>query len=397
MSRSARLGAFIFGTLVLLATGIFIVGSKKYLFTSTYVLKTDFANVVGLQVGADVQVGGVQSGTVKSIELPNKPDGKVSVTLQVDNSTHSIIKKDSLASIQTEGLLGNQFIAVSFGTAGQPEVKDGDTISSVPPLEMGVILDKANQLLDTGKVAMNNVNQITDHLNSVSAKIDKGDGTVGALINDRSLYNNLEQTSGNLNQTSISAKSTVVSAQAGIASFAENMEAMKHNFLLKGYFKDRGYEDSSELGKDAIESVPQAAAAKEFTFQAKDLFDKQDSAKLKGQKRLKQAGDFLAGNEFGLAVIEVSTGASGDAQKDMTLAEGRALVLRNYMVQHYGFDDTKLKTVSLGKQAGTSSKDDWGVIRVLIYPDGTPIPADKKPDNAPTAENKTAAPSPGDN
>jgi len=395
MSRNARVGAFIVGTLIVLALGIFIIGGKQYLFTSTYILKTNFANVAGLESGADVQVGGVHSGTVKSIELPHTPGGQVSVLLQLDHATHDIIKQDSVASIQTEGLLGNQFIAVSFGTAGKQDVKDGDTIASMPPLELGALLSKADGLLDAGKVAMNNVAQITDHLNSVTAKVDKGNGTVGALINDRSLYNNLEQTSSNLNQTSVSAKSSVVLAQAGIASFSENMEALKHNFLLKGYFKDRGYEDSSELGKDEIEGVPQAAATKEFTFQAKDLFDKQDSAKLKGQKRLKQAGEYLAGNEFGVAVIEVSTGNSGDVQKDMTLAEGRALVLRNYIVQHYGFDDTKLKTVSLGKQTGISSKDDWGVIRVLIYPDGTPIPADKKPDNAPTADNKTAAPSPG--
>lgn len=391
MSRNARVGAFIVGTLFVLALGIFIIGGKQYLFTSTYVLKTNFANVAGLEAGADVQVGGVHSGTVKSIDLPHTPGGQVSVLLQMDHATHDIIKQDSVASIQTEGLLGNQFIAVSFGTAGKQDVKDGDTIASVPPLELGALLNKADGLLDSGKVAMDNVAQITENLNSVTAKVDNGNGTVGALINDRSLYNNLEQTSSNLNQTSVSAKSTVVSAQAGIASFSENMEALKHNFLLKGYFKDRGYEDSSELGKDEITSVPQVAASKEFAFQAKDLFDKQESAKLKGQKKLKTAGDFLAANEFGLAVIEVSTGTSGDADKDLTLAEGRALVLRNYIVQHYGFDDTKLKTVSLGKQADGSSKDNWGLIRILVYPDGTPIPADKKQDNAPTAENKSPA------
>jgi len=391
MSRTARLGAFIVGTLALLAVGIFIVGSKKYLFTSTYVLKATFADVAGLQVGADIDVGGVHSGTVKSIDLPNNPGGKVSVALEMDRNTHSIIKQDSMASIQTEGLLGNQFISVSFGSAGKPDVKDGDTIASVPPLELGAILNKADALIDSGQVAMKNVTQITEHLNSVTAKVDQGNGTVGALINDRSLYNNLEQTSSNLNQTSVTAKSTVVAAQAGITDFQENMEALKHNFLLKGYFKERGYEDSSELGKDEIESVPQASATKDFTLQAKDLFDKQDSAKLKGQKRLKDAGEFLAGNDFGLAVIEVDTGSGGDAAKDKTLAEGRALVLREYIVQHYGFDDTKLKTVSLGKQTGTQSKDNWGTIHILVYPDGTPIPADKKPDTAPTADNRAAS------
>jgi hypothetical protein len=167
--------------------------------------------------------------------------------------------------------------------------------------------------------------------------------------------------------------------------FQDNMEALKHNFLLRGYFKNRGYEDSSDLGKDEIVGLPQASTAKEFTFQAKDLFDKQDGSKLKGQKALNAAGEYLAGNDFGIAVIEVSTGKSGSTDADLTLAQARALVIRDYVVQHYGFDDSKLKTVALGKQAAESSKQDWGLIRVLVYPAGTPIPADKTPDKAPAA------------
>ncbi len=161
------------------------------------------------------------------------------------------------------------------------------------------------------------------------------------------------------------------------------MEAMKHNFLLRGYFKNRGYEDSSELGKDEIAGVPQASAVKEFTFQAKQLFDKQDSAKLKGQKSLNSAGQFLSGNDFGLAVIEVSTGMSGSADEDMTLSQARAMVVRDYIVQHFGFDDTKLKTVALGKRGESRTKDDWGAVRVLIYPEGTEVPPDKPANQAP--------------
>ena len=79
MSRVARLGAFIVGTLAVLATGVFIIGSKEYLFRSTYQLRAQFTDVVGLAEGADVQVGGVHSGTVTGIELPTKPGGEVTV------------------------------------------------------------------------------------------------------------------------------------------------------------------------------------------------------------------------------------------------------------------------------------------------------------------------------
>ena len=383
MSRTARLGAFIAGTLAILAIGIFIIGSKKYLFTSTYELKTSFKSVAGLAKGADILVGGVHSGTVKDIELPHQSTGQVTVVLEMGQSTHEIIRQDSIASIQTEGLLGNQYIAVSFGSANKPEVKSGDTIGSVPPLEMSALLDKANGLLSQGQQAMNDINQVASHLNSVTAKIDAGNGTVGALVNDKALYNNL-------NETASTARSTVATAQAGISDFQDNMQALKHNFLLRGYFKNRGYEDTSDLGKDEIESAPQAATIKDFTYQAKDLFDKQDSAKLKGQKALKSAGEYLAGNDFGVAVIEASTGTSGSSDTDHTLAQARALVVRDYIVQHFGFDDTKLKTIPLGKQTSETSKDNWGLVKVLIYPAGTPIPSDKTPETAPA---KTSAPS----
>lgn len=379
MSRTARLGAFILGTLAVLAVGIFIIGSKKYLFTPTYELKTNFANVAGLEAGADVLIGGVHRGTVKAIELPQKPVDPVTVVMQLDRATRKIVKRDSVASIQTEGLLGNQFVSVSFGSADKPEVNDGDTIGSIPPLEMAELLDKANGLLGQGQKAMANINEVAEHLNSVTGKIDSGNGTVGALVNDKALYENL-------NQTATGARSAVTAAQGGLSSFQDNMEALKHNFLLRGYFKNRGYEDSSDLGKDEIESVPQAAPVKDFTFQAKDLFDKQDSAKLKGQKALNSSGEFLASNDFGVAVVQVSTGKTGSSDSDFTLAQARALVVREYIVQHFGFDDTKLKTVALGKRTDETSKDDWGLIKILIYPEGTPMPAAKAPDK-PAAAN----------
>jgi phospholipid/cholesterol/gamma-HCH transport system substrate-binding protein len=378
MSRTARLGAFILGTLIILATGIFIIGSKKYLFRSTYELKAQFDNVAGLEAGADVMVGGLHSGTVQSIHLPDKPGEQMTVVMQLDQGTRKILRQDSQASIQTEGLLGNQYVAVSFGSADKAELKDGDTISSIPPLEMSALLDKANGLLGQSQAAMVNINKVAEHLNSVSAKIDSGNGTVGALVNDRALYNNLDQTAEK-------AKTAVGSADAGIKDFQDNMEALKHNFLLRGYFKNRGYEDSADLGKEEVASVPQAATAKEFTFQSKDLFDKQDSAKLKGQKALNAAGEYLAANDFGVAIIEVSTGKTGGSAADLTLAQGRSLVVRDYIVQHYGFDDTKLKTFSLGKQVDETSKADWGEVKVLIYPPGTPVPADKGPDQAPSS------------
>jgi len=371
MSRVARLGAFIVVTLAVLAAGVFIIGSKEYLFSSTYHLKAQFENVAGLAEGADVQVGGVHSGTVTGIELPKKPGDKVTVIMELARSTHAIIKQDSVASIETEGMLGNQYVAISFGSAGQAEVKDGETIQSVPPLELGELLAKTSAILDSSQQAVLNTTLATAHLSSISAKIDSGQGTAGALVNDKQLYNNLEQTSSSM-------RDTMVQAQAGVTDFQENMEALKHNFLLRGYFKNRGYEDSTELAKNEIERLPQGAPIKEFTYPAKQLFDKHDSAKLKNQKSLDAGGEFLANNQFGLAVVVASAGMEGDTQKDLVLTEARAMVVREYLVENFGFDDSHLKTLGMGKQTDANSDVGWGTVRILIYPSGTEVPLNKQ-------------------
>jgi phospholipid/cholesterol/gamma-HCH transport system substrate-binding protein len=387
MSKLARLGAFIVLTLAILASGVFVIGSKEYLFQSTYHLKAQFDNVAGLAAGADVQVGGVHSGTVHSIELPHKPGEQVTVLMDLDKSTHEIIKHDSIASIETAGVLGNQFVAISFGSAGQAEVKDGEIIQSEPPLEMSDLFKKTSGILDTSQQAINNATLATAHLNSVSAKIDSGQGTVGALVNDKQLYGNLEQTTATL-------QTTMVQAQTGVTDFRENMEALKHNFLLAGYFKKRGYEDSGNITANRIGVLPAGLPLKAFSFTAKQLFDTRDSAKLKNQSSLNPGGEFLAQNQFGFAVVVVSTGMEGDTQKDLVLTEARAMVVRDYLVENFGFDDSQLKTLGLGKQAGSNLDADWGSIQLLIFPAGTDIPADKaepegrssKTDAAPPAQ-----------
>jgi phospholipid/cholesterol/gamma-HCH transport system substrate-binding protein len=371
MSRVARLGAFIVAALAILATGVFIIGSKEYLFRSTYQLRAQFDNVVGLSAGADVQVGGVHSGTVHSITLPHNAGEKVTVLMDMDQSTHEIIKHDSVATIETEGVLGNQFLAISFGSNGQAEVRDGELIQSQAPLNVSDLLKKTNSILDTSQLAIQNTTQLTAHLNAVSAKIDSGQGTVGALINDKELYVHLAHTTATLNDT-------MLQAQAGVTDFKENMEAMKHNFFLSGYYKKRGYEDSADLTANRISGIPLGTPLKEFPFKAKDLFDTRDSAKLKNQKALNAAGAFLAQNPFGVAVVVVTAGMEGDTQKDLTLSEARAMVVREYLVVNFGFDDSQLKTLGMGKQANTDADAEWGTIQILIFPAGTVIPPDKQ-------------------
>jgi phospholipid/cholesterol/gamma-HCH transport system substrate-binding protein len=394
MSRAARLGAFIIATLAILALGIFIIGDRQYLFSDTYRLKAQFATVVGLSEGAEVRVGGVHSGSVRRIELPKNPTDKITVLMDLKRSTHDIVKQDSIAAIQTEGLLGNEYVSITFGSAQALNVRDGDTIASVPPLVLADLIKKTDAILDSSKEALDNTTVVTANLRSISNKINQGQGTIGALVNDKKMYNELDE-------TTVGLRDATVHAQAGIADFQENMEALKQNFLLRGYFKKRGYEDSAELAKNQIPSLPDGTPTKTFTYDPKTLFDKIDTAKLKNEKSLAAAGKFLAGNEFGVAVVVVYSGMTGDAQKDLVLTQARAAVIRAYLVANFGFDDTQLKILGMGKKVSaaadavapgsatattTASSSDsasapgsaWGEIEIVVFTPGTDIPANQQ-------------------
>ena len=371
MSRAARLGAFIIATLAILAAGIFVIGNRQYLFTSTYRLKAQFSNVVGLDAGAEVRIGGVHSGSVRSIQLPTKPTDKITVLMDLQHSTHDIVKQDSVAAIETEGLLGNEYISISFGSANASNVNDGDMIASQAPLVMADLIKKTDTILDSSQQAVQNTTAITANLLSISAKINSGQGTIGALVNDKKMYNDLDQ-------TTVGMRDTVVHAQAGVADFQENMEALKQNFLVRGYFKKRGYVDSEDLAKNEITRLPEASPIKTFTYEPKRLFDLIDTAKLKNQKSLGDAGQYLAANPFGIAVVVVSTGMTGDAEKDLVLTQARAAVVRAYLVGNFGFDDTQLKTLGMGKKisadADAGHDSSWGDVEIIIYPVGTDVP-----------------------
>ena len=335
MSQAFRLGLFIVAGLAVLVTGVFLIGSRESLFQATYHLKAEFQNVAGLADGADVRVGGLHQGSVKRIQLPNRPDGKVTVTMDLDKATHDVLKK-------SEGLIGDKYVEISFGSDGGAQLKDGDTIASEPPVDMSNLVKKADGLLDTAKTAVTDLDGTASNLKSISAKINDGKGTVGALINDKTIYQK---------------------ASAGATALNEDMEALKHNFLLRGFFKNRGYEDAADLTKHATSALPPGEPMKTFDYEGQKLFNNQ--AKLKDEKALKDAGDYLQANKFGLAVVVVSTGMKGESGQDKILSEGRATAVHDYLAKNFRLDDTRIKTLGLGK---TSDTDDNGKVEILVYP-----------------------------
>ena len=344
MSRALRLGLFVVATLAVLTVGIFLVGNNELLFKSTFRVNAYFQNVAGLNDGADVRVGGLHQGTVKRIRLPGRPDGKLQVQMDLESASRNLVKKDSIASIKSEGLVGDKYVEISFGSENAPALKDSETIESAPPLDISNLVKKTDEILDDAKDAVQNLNGTAVHLNSVTTKIDQGKGTVGALVNDKTIYQE---------------------AKSGVAAMYDDMEALKHNFLLRGFFKKRGYEDVDELTKNKISRLPPGEPMKTFDYEGREIFDNPATAKLKGQKTLNAVGAYLQTNNFGLAVIIASVGMKGETDKATVLTEARAAAVRHFLAQNFRLDDTRIKTIGLGKTDATS---DTGKVEVLVYP-----------------------------
>jgi phospholipid/cholesterol/gamma-HCH transport system substrate-binding protein len=346
MSRAFWVGIFIAGTLLILAGVVFLIGRTEFLFSSQYRLKAEFSNVVGLVQGAEVRIGGVRQGTVGDIALPKRPGDKVIVSVDLKSTTQNLVKKDSTAAIKSEGLLGSKYVEVSFGSNGAERLKDGDTIASEPPLDISDLIDTSGEVLSSAKNAMQNIESIT-------TKIDQGEGTIGSLINDQRMYNQ--------------ATAATAQAQAGAMAFDENMQALSNNFLLKGFFNRRGYENSADLTKYAVSRLPAGSVINKFVYDGEAIFDKKDNAKLKNKKALIEAGKFLEANAFGLAVVAGYSGMKGDSGKNKVLMQARTMVVREYLVQNFKLNDTHLVTIGMGE---SNESGDSGRIEILIYPVG---------------------------
>ena len=128
------------------------------------------------------------------------------------------IKSDSEVAVGSEGLIGDRLLTISQGSFDAPLVREGEQLESVEPVETDAIMSSL-------KVTAENAEVITQELAEIMAKINGGDGTLGRLIQDTTIARNIDQTIINLKKSS--------------KGLDENMEAAKHNFLLKGFFNKK--------------------------------------------------------------------------------------------------------------------------------------------------------------
>lgn len=312
--NNLKLGGFILAGLFALILSFYFIGKNQHLFGTKFKLRARFSNLNGLIEGNNVLYAGIQAGTVSSITLIN--DTTIEVTLLIDKGVRPHIHQRSVASIGTEGLMGNKIVNIAPATGNFPLVHDDDLLAARQVIntdEMLQTLSRTNQniagisealkmsvlrinesklmaLLDDPtignrlKSALINMdrtaaraNELAGNLNKTVNDIRKGKGLAGTLVSDtllaadlraaltnirrttehtQSLSRELDELVSEVNSSLVNGKGTLhlllkdsIAAghirkslehiEQGTDGFNQNMEALKHNFLFKGYFKDQ--------------------------------------------------------------------------------------------------------------------------------------------------------------
>ncbi len=211
-SNKIRLGIFISLGIAVFIVGIYFIGERQQLFRSTFRVSGVFRDVAGLQAGNNVRFSGINVGTVEDIKIVS--DSSVRVEILIDESTRKFIKKDAVASIGSEGLMGNKILIISPGTGGKMEIENNDTVVTVQPIDM-------DDILISLKTTIDNTSNITNYLSKITDNIQSGKGAIGRLLMDRTYAQNFD--------------STFVNLKEGSAGFKILMDKAKHSWLLWGF------------------------------------------------------------------------------------------------------------------------------------------------------------------
>ena len=290
-----KLGMFVTIGLLIFVITIYLIGKQKNIFGSTFNLKTVFRSVSGLQQGNNVRFDGINVGTVDNIMILS--DTAVEVDIVVQKDVQRFIRKDAMASIGSDGLMGDKVLVIGPGTFSQPSVQDNAVLNSESPIDM-------EEIMGSVKSTAANAKLITDQLTLFTYKMNNNNGLLHKLMGDQGFADDLKSTMSNLQASSNNfAKftdkinsgqgaigkltdpkfankldSTLTNLQAGTKGLSDNMEAAKHNILLRGYFKKKKKDDAkrNQQIQDSIKAVQQGMPKTQQNSQSKG---KPDSSK----------------------------------------------------------------------------------------------------------------------
>jgi phospholipid/cholesterol/gamma-HCH transport system substrate-binding protein len=240
-SKKIRLGIFITLGITIFILAIYFIGERQQLFRKSFHLSGVFRDVAGLQAGGNVRFSGINVGTVENISIIS--DTSVRVDILIDESTRKFIKKDAIASIGSEGLMGNKILVINPGMGGKPQMENNGVIQTVQPIDM-------DNVMISLKTTIDNASHITNDLSKITNNIQSGKGTIGRLLMDPSLAQNFDSSVVNLKQGLFGLKnlvgdakismaqnfdSTFVNLKEGSAGFKILMEKARKSWLLWGF------------------------------------------------------------------------------------------------------------------------------------------------------------------
>lgn len=203
--RSVIVGLFVVIGLVILLVGVLTIGSMKKVFSSNITVKTIFDDVNGLKAGNNIWYSGVKIGTVKSLRFLT--NSQVEVMLNIEEKSQEFIRKNALAKVSTDGLIGNKIIVISGGTQKVPSIEDGDELAVAK-------VESTEEMLNVLSENNKNLLSITDAFKKISKNVLEGRGTVGMLLNDDRLYRDVDETLAGLKKAATNAQNLTASLAA---------------------------------------------------------------------------------------------------------------------------------------------------------------------------------------
>jgi len=444
-ARAVGAGAFVVIGLLLFAVALFLIGDRRMLFERRFTLYTEFSRLGELETGAPVRVAGVDAGEVTDIVLPRMPSEKFKVKMEVREALHPVIRTDSVAIPQTQGLVGGAYVNINVGTDQAPRVEEDGTIPGRDPFQISDLLQEASDtmmmigdtvtalrgdaetavrevagtaqdahaLLDQMRPDLEamakNGNVISSDSRELMAKLNDGQGTIGKLINDDDLYrqfqqltNQAQETVANLHQVSDDARraiadvrskdgpaqgllaemrTTVSQAREATGDLADNMEAMKHNFLLRGFFNKRGYYDLDAISPAEYRTgVLENGKRKAMRIWLKSalLFepgpDGTEVLSESGRARIDSAmSTYLKYLPASPLVVEGYAPAQTVAER-FRLSRRRAGIVRQYIVGRYEVPPQNAGFIGLGIEALNSpDKGRWDGVSLTLFLDRTEL------------------------
>src|SRR5690554_468964 len=209
--RAVVVGIFVLIGIIILVTGVLTLVSQQKAFVMTFSLKAVFDDIGRIQVGNNVWYSGVKIGTVRRVNFYG--DSQVEVVMNLDTEVQDFIRKDSKATISSDGLIGNKIIVIYGGTSAVPRAENEDRLEAVMPLD-------TDKMMETLQENNNNLVSITNDLKVLTGKIANGEGIIGAVLTDSLLAQNFESMMSELQTTASNSRRLT----SNLARFSANLD-----------------------------------------------------------------------------------------------------------------------------------------------------------------------------